>query len=201
MTATAAAATEHTDFRHILIAGAKTGAMTAGAVVAYLAVFRSLEAGMPRSGILALLTLAAGVAASFLPARWVGARSTEGVASAAGAGLFGTVVFMAIDIIVLRPVKAYPWTWDAIGGDSSWWYLPIWWMLGTFLAWMGAIITARSASAAGILRLAAPVVIGAVVLVSAARLSGLVFLLPFQTGLAYTGLLGLAAVVALVRKS
>lgn len=127
MTATAAAAdTERTDFRHILITGTKTGAITAAAVVAYLVVLRVLPAGMVRSGILALVTLAAGVAVSFLPARWVGARTTDGVATAAGAGLWGTVVFMAIDIIVLRPVKAYPWTWDAIGGNSTWWYLPIW---------------------------------------------------------------------------
>src|SRR5207244_3892950 len=51
-----------------------------------------------------------------------------------------------IDIVLFRPFKAYPWTWDAIGGGSTWWYLPVWWMLGTFLAWMGAIITARAAA-------------------------------------------------------
>src|SRR2546428_10363611 len=25
---------------------------------------------------------------------------------------------------------------------STWWYLPVWWMLGTFVAWMGGIVTA-----------------------------------------------------------
>src|SRR5262249_61063442 len=44
------------------------------------------------------------------------------------------------------PFKAYPWTWDAVAGGSTWWYLPIWWMLGTFLAWMGTIVTAGRAA-------------------------------------------------------
>jgi hypothetical protein len=30
-------------------------------------------------------------------------------------GLWGTVVFMAIDIVLLRPFRAYPRTWDAVG--------------------------------------------------------------------------------------
>src|SRR5256885_5665811 len=64
-----------------------------------------------------------------------------------GRGPVGTVVFSAIDIVLLRPFKAYPWTWDAIGGGSTWWYLPIWWMLGTFLAWMGGIVTAAGSEA------------------------------------------------------
>src|SRR5205814_1715495 len=83
-----------------------------------------------RGAVEALTVLGAGLAVAFLPARWTGARSTEGIAGAAAMGLVGTVVFSAIDIVLLRPFKAYPWTWDAIGGGSTWWYLPIWWMLG-----------------------------------------------------------------------
>src|SRR5256885_12892768 len=63
-----------------------------------------------------------------------------------GRGPVGTVVFSAIDIVLLRPFKAYPWTWDAVGGGSTWWYLPVWWMLGTFLAWMGGLVTAGRAA-------------------------------------------------------
>src|SRR5439155_1566213 len=95
-----------------------------------------------REGVEALIVLAAGLAVAFLPAQWTVARSTEGIAGAAALGLVGTVVFSAIDIVLLRPFKAYPWTWDAIGGGSTWWYLPVWWMLGTFVAWMGGIVTA-----------------------------------------------------------
>src|SRR6266542_1305288 len=87
-----------------------------------------------------------GVAAGFLPGLWTAARATEGIAGAAAIGLVGSLVFSAIDIALLRPFHAYPWTWDAVGGGSSWWYLPVWWMLGTFVAWMGAIVTAGGAA-------------------------------------------------------
>ena len=30
-----------------------------------------------------------------------------------------------------------------IGGGSNWWYHPVWWMVGTFLPWMGAWILAN----------------------------------------------------------
>src|SRR5213079_1899475 len=78
---------------------------------------------------------------------FAGYRTVQGVASAAAIGLWGTIVFMVIDIVLLRPFKAFPWTWDAIAGGSTWWYLPIWWMLGTFLAWMGAMVTAAGSEA------------------------------------------------------
>ena len=204
MTVTAAATgTDRTDFRNVLISGTKTGFITAAAVVAFLVLARLLPIGMPRHGVLTLVALVAGVAASFLPARWVAARQTEGIAGAAAAGLWGTIVFMAIDIILLRPFKAYPWTWDAIGGGSTWWYLPICWMLGTFLAWMGAIVTAGQAARGEptLARTAGPVVIGTVVVVTIARLAGLSFTLPFEAGIGYTVVLALAAVVTLARKS
>jgi len=110
---------------------------------------------------------------------------------------------MAFDIVVLRPFKAYPWTWDAIGGGSSWWYLPIWWMLGTFLAWMGGIVTAAQAARgeATLGRTAAPAVVGAVLLVIVARLAGLHVALPVQTGAGFAIVLVALAVVALARKS
>ncbi|MBI1967193.1 MAG: hypothetical protein HYS40_04325 [Gemmatimonadetes bacterium] len=204
MTATAAAdGTDRSDFRTVLVAGTKTGVTTAGGVVAFLLLARLLPVGMFRQGVLTLVVLAAGTAVSFLPARWIAARRTEGIAGATAAGLWGTVVFMAIDIILLRPVKAYPWTWDAIGGGSSWWYLPIWWMLGTFLAWMGAIVTAGQ-SARGeptVARMAGTVLIGTVIAVSIARFAGLSFTLPFEAGIGYTVILTLAGIVTLARKS
>jgi hypothetical protein len=111
-------------------------------------------------------------------------------------------VFSVIDIVLFRPLKAYPWTWDAIGGGSSWWYLPVWWMLGTFLAWMGAIITARQAGRgeATLARRAAGPVAAALVAVVAVRLAGLSVALPVATGGGFTVGLAVAAVVALARK-
>src|SRR5919198_811534 len=138
---------DRSDFRTVTVGGAKLGVITALAVVVFLAAARVVPAGALRSGVEALIVLAAGVAVGFLPAQWTAAREVEGIAGAAAIGLVGTVVFMVIDIVLLRPFQAYPWTWDAVGGGSSWWYLPVWWMLGTFLAWMGAIVTARRAAA------------------------------------------------------
>ena len=201
MSATVApAAPDRSDFRTVTVGGAKIGVATAIAVVAFLAAVRLVPlAGGLRGGVLVLLVLAAGMAAAFLPAEWTAARSTEGIAGAAAVGLVGTVVFSAIDIVLLRPFKAYPWTWDAIGGGSTWWYLPIWWMLGTFLAWMGGIVTAASGEAT-LARRALPAVAGTIILAAIGRLAGVPVALPVVTGAAFTLVLAALALVALARK-
>jgi hypothetical protein len=202
-TPAAPAGTDRSDFRTVTVGGAALGVITAVAVVLFLATSRLVpHTGGLRGGVEALIVLVAGVAASFLPAQWSRTRQIEGIAGAAAMGLVGTIAFMAIDIVVLRPLKAYPWTWDAIGGGSTWWYLPIWWMLGTFLAWMGGIVTARDAAHAEAtpVRRALPVVVGTVLAVLLARLAGVAWRLPVTTGLAFTAVLTLLAVVALARK-
>jgi hypothetical protein len=201
MSATVApAASDRSDFRTVTAGGAKLGVATAVAVVAFLAASRlvPIDAGL-RGGVTALIVLAAGLAAAFLPAQWTVARSTEGIAGAATIGLVGTVVFSAIDIALLRPFKAYPWTWDAIGGGSTWWYLPVWWMLGTFLAWMGGIVTAASGEVA-LARRALPAVAGTVIVAVIAPLAGVPVAFPVITGGAFTLVLAALALVALARK-
>src|SRR2546427_3429204 len=165
-------ATDRSDFRTVMLSGTKLGALTAAAVVLFLLVARFVpETGGGRGGLEALIVLAAAVLASFLPGRWTAARHAEGIAGAAAIGLWGTIVFMAFDVVLLRPFKAYPWTWDAIGGGSSWWYLPIWWMLGTVLAWIGGIVSAQRAGRGEtpLPRAATPGLVGAGVLVAVAR--------------------------------
>src|SRR6266540_3710928 len=157
------ATVDRSEFRHVLLSGTIVGVVTAVLVILYLVVSRLLSPGITASLLQAILVLAGGVAAAFLPGFFAASRTTQGVASAAGIGLWGTIVFMAIDIILLRPFKAYPWTWDAVGGGSTWWYLPIWWMLGTFLAWMGGLVTSGRAARGGdasIRSLAIPAVLG-----------------------------------------
>ena len=201
MSATAApAASDRSDFRTVTVGGAKLGVATAVAVVAFLAASRlvPLTAGL-RDGVGALIVLAAGLVVTFLPAQWTAARSTEGIAGAAAMGLVATVVFSALDIVLLRPFKAYPWTWDAIGGGSTWWYLPVWWMLGTFLAWMGGIVTAASGEAT-LARRALPAVAGTIMVTAIGRLAGVPVALPVATGGAFTVLLAALALVALARK-
>src|SRR5438477_3782244 len=133
---------DRSEFGHVLLSGTIVGVITAAAVIVYLLVARLLSPGIAASLLETVVVLAGGVAAAFLPGFFAGSRTTQGIASAAAIGLWGTIVFMAIDIVLLRPFKAFPWTWDAIAGGSTWWYLPIWWMLGTLLAWMGAMVTA-----------------------------------------------------------
>ena len=203
MTTSAVATTDRSDFKNVLVSGTKVGIVTGVAVVVCLLVTRLLPAGLAHDLIFSIVVLGAGVLISLLPAHWAVSRQTEGVAGAAAIGLWGTVVFMAIDILLLRNARAYPWTWDAIGGGSTWWYLPIWWMLGTFLAWMGGLVTAarharESASLAGI---GMPAMIGALVLTGAGRFVGCPVALPVLTGTGYTVSLTVLALVSLVRKA
>jgi len=204
MSATAAPAPDRSDFRTVTMGGVLIGVVTGVAVVLVVAASRTLAAGVAVGGVQALVVLAAGVVVAFLPAQWTAARATEGIAGAAAVGLVGTVVFSAIDIGLLRPFKAYPWTWDAIGGGSTWWYLPVWWMLGTFLAWMGGIVTAsqaaRGAEQATLGRCALPAVAGALVVAAIARLAGLAVSLPAATGGAFTIVVAALGLVALTRK-
>src|SRR6267378_861442 len=196
---TAPATADRSEFRHILSSGTIVGAATAVAVILFLAVSRSLSPGLFTSLVLMVIVLAGGVAAAFLPGFFAASRTVQGVASAAAIGLWGTIVFMAIDIILLRPFKAYPWTWDAIGGGSTWWYLPIWWMLGTFLAWMGGIVTAASGDAT-LARRALPAVAGTIIVTAIVRLAGVPVAFPVVTGAAFTLVLAALALVALARK-
>ena len=201
---TAPTTTDRSDFRHIIGSGTKLGAAAAIAVIAYLAVSRLVPAGTLQALLQTAVVLAAAVAAAFLPAQWTTARGTQGIAGAAAVGLWGTIVFMAIDIIVLRPLKAYPWTWDAVGGGSSWWYLPIWWMLGTFVAWMGGMLTAGRAARSGdasLGALALPVLAGAVVIAAGLALARVPIYLPVAAGAAFATTLTVLAVVAVARKT
>jgi hypothetical protein len=195
---------DRSDLRHILVSGTKVGVTIAVAVIVFLAVSRIIPAGIVRALLQTIVVLAAAVAASLLPAYWATARTTQGIASAAAIGLWGTIVFMAIDIILLRPFHAYPWTWDAVGGGSTWWYLPIWWMLGTFVAWMGGLATAGRAARGGdvsIRALALPVVIGAVVAAVGLTLLRRGIYLPVAAGAGFTLALTVFAVVAIARKA
>lgn len=201
MTATAPASTERSDLRHIILSGTKTGAITAGAVAMTLALYRLMPAGTVRDAVVTAVVLVAATGIALLPGRWVAARSADGVAGAAGVGLWGTVTFMVVDIAVYRPIHAYPWTWDAIGGGATWWYLPVWWMLGTWLAWMGALRLAAQGDAAGSLaRSALPVVAGALVVAGAAAVTRCPVPFPVNAGAGFVGSLTALALVSVARK-
>jgi len=196
------ATVDRSEFRHILLSGTIVGAVTAAAVVLFLLVSRLLSPGIVASVLLMLIVLAGGVAAAFLPGFFAASRTVHGVASAAAIALWGTITFMAIDIILLRPFKAFPWTWDAIGGGSTWWYLPIWWMLGTFVGWMGAIVTAGRATRGGdasVRSLALPAVVGGLGAGVGLGLGGLMSM-PVAAGAGFVLTLVVFALVVLARK-
>jgi len=201
---TTATTVDRSEFRHILFSGTVVGLVTAAAVIAFLVVSRLLPAGIVPALLGTLIVLAAGVSAAFLPAFFATSRTTQGIASAAAIGLWGTIVFMAVDIVVLRPVHAFPWTWDAVAGGSTWWYLPIWWMLGTFLAWMGGIVTAaraRRGAEISIRALALPVVVGAAAIALILSLARLHIYLPVAVGAGFAVVLTGRALGAIVRKA
>ena len=191
---------DRSDFRHVLVSGTKIGLVTAAAVALVVAASRLMAAGTAREALVTLVVLAGATAAGLLPGRWAVARTAEGVAGAAAIGLWGTVVFMAVDIVVLRPLKAYPWTWDAVGGGSTWWYLPIWWMLGTYLAWMGGLLAAGrgTTSLAGTV---APVIAGALVIAGLAGVLGCPISFPVTAGAGFVVTLTALALVSVARRS
>jgi len=202
MPSTTTAATDRSEFRHILLSGTIVGAVTAAAVIIYLVISRLLPTGIIEALLQTIVVIAAAVAAAFLPAFFATSRTVQGVAGAAAIGLWGTIVFMAIDIILLRPFKAYPWTWDAVGGGSTWWYLPIWWMLGTLAAWMGGIVTAGRAARGGntaIQSLAIAPVAGALGGALGLGLSRVVYL-PVAAGVGFVVTLIVFAIIVISRK-
>ncbi|MGH7526570.1 MAG: hypothetical protein ACREMX_07680, partial [Gemmatimonadales bacterium] len=75
-------------------------------------------------------------------------------------GLAAAVVFLLIDVVLLQNIGTYTNRWHEIGG-SNWWYHPVWWMVGTFLPWMGAWILANQAARTG--RVSVPAAFGTAV--------------------------------------
>src|SRR5439155_11556699 len=99
-------ATDRSDFRTVMVSGTKLGALTAAAVVLFLLVARFVpETGGCRGGLEARIALAAAVLSRILTRGSSGARCAEGIAGAAAIGLWGTIVCMAFDVVLLRPFK------------------------------------------------------------------------------------------------
>ena len=94
-------------------------------------------------GVLLVIGLAL---VSGLPGVWTRARTIEGIAGAAGIGLGATLVYLLVDVALLQPIGTYTNRWRELGGGSNWWYHPVWWMLGTYLPWMGAWFLANQAA-------------------------------------------------------
>jgi hypothetical protein len=150
MTSAVHASSSHdqTHLVHVLRHGVLLGALQAILVLAFSLVSRFLD-GTPELGLRAVIVFVGVAATTLLPGLRTRARTIEGIAGAAGIGLAATVVFTLIDSLALQWIGTYTNRWHEIGGGSNWWYLPVWWMTGTYLAWLGAFALANTAARSG----------------------------------------------------
>ena len=139
---------DRTDVPHIVRCSIQLGILESVFVLLCSLITRFLEG--PAETIPLAIVLVIGLAlVSGLPGLWTRARTIEGIAGAAGIGLGATVVFLLIDVALLQPIGTYTNRWREIGGFSNWWYHPVWWMVGTYLPWMGMWILANQAIRGG----------------------------------------------------
>jgi hypothetical protein len=139
---------DHTHLRHVLRSAAVLAGVQTVLIVA-IAYATRLLAGTVEAAALGLLVTAAILVTAFAPGLWTRARSVEGIAGAAAIGLGATVAFLLIDVALLQPIGVWTNRWREIGGGSNWWYHPVFWMVGTYLAWMGAWVLANLAERGG----------------------------------------------------
>ena len=144
MTAAVSPAHDRADARAMLMSGCQLGLLTVLGVAAFALLSRVLT-GATEVVVQAALVAAGGVVFSYFPSIGVRPRTVDGIAWASMVGLLGALVFTVVDTAVLRPLDLYHWTWDAIGGGSGFWYIPVWWMGSAVLASLGALTVATLA--------------------------------------------------------
>jgi hypothetical protein len=129
------------------------GSIKLGLIESVLVLLFSLASrflgGVLETIVCAIILLIGLAAVTMLPGLWVRPRTIEGIAGAAGIGLGAAGVFLLVDVILLQNIGTYTARWYDVGGGSNWWYHPVWWMVGTFLPWMGAWILANQTARRG----------------------------------------------------
>jgi hypothetical protein len=141
-------APDQTDLPHVVRSGVKLGLLQCVLIALFAVLQRYLDgaAELVLCGIILLLGIALTIV---LPGRWTRARTIEGIAGAAGIGFAAAIVFLLVDVVIFQPVHLYGNRWLEIGGGSNWWYHPVWWMVGTYVSWMGAWIQANQTARHG----------------------------------------------------
>jgi hypothetical protein len=132
----------------IVVGSVKLGLLESVLVLLSSLAFRLL-AGPLETIVCAIILLAGVSAVTLLPGLWVRPRTIEGIAGAAGIGLGAAGVFLLIDVVLLQNIGTYSHRWLEVGGGSNWWYHPVWWMVGTFLPWMGGWMLANQLTRTG----------------------------------------------------
>jgi hypothetical protein len=132
-----------TDVPAIVRGAVKLGLLESVLVLVISLVSRFLPNGVLQTAVLGVIVLAGLFGVTFLPGLWTRPRTIEGIAGAAGIGLAAAVVYLLIDVTLLQNIGTYGHRWLELGGGSNWWYHPVWWMVGTFLPWLGAWMLAN----------------------------------------------------------
>jgi hypothetical protein len=150
MTSTAEAKRQYdaTDVPAIVAASVKLGLLEAALVLLFALASRFLG-GVIETVVGGLIVVIGLAAVTVLPGLWTRAFTIEGIAGAAGIGLGAAGVFLLLDVMLLQNIGTYSHRWHEIGGGSNWWYHPVWWMVGSFLPWMGAWILANQTARDG----------------------------------------------------
>lgn len=139
---------DNTALKRVVRAGITLAVVQAVAVV-FVSIITHLLGGFVEHALTGVVVYCGAMFTIFYPATITRPRTIEGIAGAAGVGLLATWVFVLIDALLLQTVHVYTNRWHQIGGGSIWWYLPVWWMVGTFLAWMGGWICANQSNRRG----------------------------------------------------
>ena len=144
MTSTAELRSDYdtTDVPSIVAGSIKLGLIEALLVLLFSLASRFLG-GVVETIVCAVILIVGLAVVTMAPGLWTRPRTIEGIAGAAGIGLGATGVFLLLDVMLLQNIGTYTNRWYEIGGGSNWWYHPVWWMVGTFLPWMGAWILAN----------------------------------------------------------
>ncbi|MGH7515295.1 MAG: hypothetical protein ACREOQ_20515 [Gemmatimonadales bacterium] len=132
-----------TDVPAIVRGAVKLGLLESVIVLLVSLASRLLVNGPVQTVLIGLIVLAGLAAVIMLPGLWTRPRTIEGIAGAAGIGLGAAVVFLLVDVTLLQNIGTYGHRWWDLGGGANWWYHPVWWMVGSFLPWMGAWILAN----------------------------------------------------------
>jgi len=136
---------DYTEVRHVVRSGVQLGILQSVLVGLFALVSRWLSGPGELVGEAFLLVIGVAITVT-LPGLRTNARTIEGIAGAAGIGLMATATFLVVDVVLFQPLGLYTSRWLAIGGGSNWWYHPVWFMIGTYMAWMGAWALANQAA-------------------------------------------------------
>ena len=139
---------DNTGLRRI-VRGSITLALIQAVVVVVVSVINKSLDGSVDHALTGIVVFIGAMITVFYPGTMTRPRTIEGIAGAAGIGLGATWAFLLLDAFILQTFHVYTNRWREIGGGSIWWYLPVWWMVGTYLSWMGGWILANQANKSG----------------------------------------------------